>query len=157
VDGRRSNVRKKWVSELIDPVSRTWDVQAVRAICYPWDAEAILTIKLPARACEDFVAWSCEANGSFLVRSAYRLGIQSSLSNLSISAGHTIIPLKFEPRTMYLGTSGRTGNLEPSLEGGSTPKAPHLCLEGGYCYLGCPIRPASTDVVCSSGLCCLWL
>jgi hypothetical protein len=25
VDGRRSNSRKKWVSELIDPVSRTWD------------------------------------------------------------------------------------------------------------------------------------
>jgi hypothetical protein len=49
----------------------------------PDDAEAILALKLPARPCDDFIAWSQEANGMFSVRSAYRLGIELILSALS--------------------------------------------------------------------------
>jgi hypothetical protein len=56
---------------------------AVRDCCLPCDANVILSIKLPNRACDDFIAWSGESNGMFSVRSAYRLGIQSTLENLN--------------------------------------------------------------------------
>ena len=56
---------------------------AVRECCLPHDAEVILNIKLPARSTDDFIAWSGENNGSFSVRSAYRIGMQPKLQNLS--------------------------------------------------------------------------
>jgi hypothetical protein len=55
----------------------------VRECCSPYDENMILSIKLPARACDDFTAWSGESNGMFSVRSAYRLGIQPNLQNLN--------------------------------------------------------------------------
>jgi hypothetical protein len=83
VEGRRNNSRKKWVSDLIDRDTRSWDEAAVRGCCFPRDADAILSIKLPGRSCEDFVAWSGESNGAFSGRSAYRLGVNPILSSLS--------------------------------------------------------------------------
>jgi hypothetical protein len=83
VEGRRNNSRKKWVSELIDANTNTWDVNEVRGCCAARDAEAILSIKLPVRASEDFVAWSAESNGIFSVRSAYRLGLQPTIDALA--------------------------------------------------------------------------
>jgi hypothetical protein len=56
VEGRQGNSRMKWVSELINPLTRMWDEPAVRGCCLPRDADAILPIKLPTRASEDFVA-----------------------------------------------------------------------------------------------------
>jgi hypothetical protein len=78
VDGKRGSLRRKWVSELINPITRSWDKEAVRECCWPHDANTILNIKLPARATEDFLAWSGESNGIFSVRSAYRIGMQES-------------------------------------------------------------------------------
>jgi hypothetical protein len=82
-EGRRNNSRKKWVSELINLQTRTWDEQAVRDNCMPQDARAILSIKLPARPCDDFIAWNGESNSLFTFRSAYRLGLQPTLEKLS--------------------------------------------------------------------------
>jgi hypothetical protein len=83
VSGRLGNSRHRWVSELINPSTRTWDEGMVRSCCPPSDADAILAIKLPQRQCDDFVAWFPEKNGIFSVRSAYRLGLQPSLDLLS--------------------------------------------------------------------------
>jgi hypothetical protein len=79
----RSNCRRRWVSELINLDTMTWNETMVRSSCTHWDATAILTIKLPARRCDDFVAWFPESNGIFSVRSAYRLGMQPALEILS--------------------------------------------------------------------------
>jgi hypothetical protein len=54
--GRRGNARRRWVSELIDPATRSWKEDVVRNCCFPEDAEVVLAIKLSARDCEDFVA-----------------------------------------------------------------------------------------------------
>jgi hypothetical protein len=56
---------------------------AVRDCFWPHDVNTILNIKLPARATEDFVAWSGESNGIFSVGSAYRIDMQDSLQQLS--------------------------------------------------------------------------
>jgi hypothetical protein len=83
---RWGNSHRKWVSELINPTTRTRDEATIRECCLPHDVETILSIKLPARACDDFVAWSGEAgeaSGMFSVRSAYRLGMQPTLERLN--------------------------------------------------------------------------
>jgi hypothetical protein len=83
VSGRLGNSRRRWISELINPSTRTWDEGMVRSCCPPSDADAILAIKLPQRQCDDFVAWFPKKNGIFSVHSAYRLGLQQSLDLLS--------------------------------------------------------------------------
>ncbi|KAK1668586.1 hypothetical protein QYE76_056745 [Lolium multiflorum] len=83
VEGRRNNSRKRWVSELINPITRTWDEEAIRSCCAPADARVILSIKIPVRASEDFIAWSAESNGIFSVRSAYRVGVNPTIQRLS--------------------------------------------------------------------------
>ena len=50
LDGKRGLSRRKWVSELINADTRTWNEAAVRDCCYPHDAAVILNIKLAARA-----------------------------------------------------------------------------------------------------------
>jgi hypothetical protein len=79
--GRRNNAREKWVSELIDPMTRQWDVAKVRRIFHPQDAEVVLNIKIPARPVSDMVAWHPEKHGLFTVRSAYRLGMRATWMN----------------------------------------------------------------------------
>jgi hypothetical protein len=83
VDGRRGHSRKKWVADLIDHESRTWNEAIVRECVWPHDANTILNIKLPSRATEDFIAWSGESNRAFSVRSEYRIGMQDSWQRLS--------------------------------------------------------------------------
>jgi ribonuclease HI len=79
VSGKKTHSRLKWVSDIIDPRTRKWDEGMIRRICYEHDAETILRIKLPVRHVDDFVAWHCEPNGIFSVRSAYRLGMRQKL------------------------------------------------------------------------------
>jgi beta-lactamase class D len=57
-------------------VDGTWDEQVVKRIFWPMDAELILTIRLSARAEEDFLAWHPDKWGVFSVRSAYKLALQ---------------------------------------------------------------------------------
>jgi hypothetical protein len=63
--------------------NRSWNEVAVHDLCWPHDVNTILNIKLHPRATEDFVAWSGENNGIFRVHSAYRIGMQDSLQQLS--------------------------------------------------------------------------
>jgi hypothetical protein len=59
----------------------------------------ILGIKLVPRAQDDFMAWSGESNGIFFVRSAYRIGMQDGLDNLSQGQSST-------PRRWVIGKFG---------------------------------------------------
>jgi hypothetical protein len=79
---RRTN-RRRWVSELINPDTRSWDERLIREISYAHDADMILSIKLPMTPCDDFVAWLPEKNGMFTVSSAYRLGLEPALIAMS--------------------------------------------------------------------------
>jgi hypothetical protein len=72
----------KWVSELIDQGTRSWKEDVIREFFWPHDAQCILSIKLPSRAQVDFLAWNGESNGTFSVRSAYRIGMQPILEKL---------------------------------------------------------------------------
>jgi hypothetical protein len=83
ISGMREHSRLRWVSDLINPATRTWDEVTIRKIFFHHDAEAVLALKLPPRATDDFVAWNCEDNGIFTVRSAYRLGLAPSVERLS--------------------------------------------------------------------------
>ena len=61
------------VSELIDPLSIVWDIQALKMHFIPIDWELILNIPLTTRRQPDFWAWHYEKIGVFSVRSAYRM------------------------------------------------------------------------------------
>jgi hypothetical protein len=77
VIGKANHRRSRWVSDLIDQVTKTWKEEEVKSLFYPPDAEAVLQIKIPSFEGEDFIAWHHEKNGKFSVKSAYRLGMDS--------------------------------------------------------------------------------
>ncbi|XP_071679985.1 uncharacterized protein [Lolium perenne] len=83
VDVKRRTNRRRWVSELINPATRSWDERLIREICYAHDADVILSIKLPMTPYDDFVAWLPEKNDMFTVSSAYRLGLEPALTAMS--------------------------------------------------------------------------
>jgi hypothetical protein len=83
VSGMKERCRLKWVSQLIDPATRSWDEAIIHKYFYHHGAEAILPIKIPAKPTNDFVAWHFESNGVFTVKSAYRLGMQPKAQHLS--------------------------------------------------------------------------
>ncbi|XP_073355316.1 uncharacterized protein [Aegilops tauschii subsp. strangulata] len=61
------------VSELIDPVSRTWNKQVINDHFLAHDADVILNIPLSSRVQPDFWAWHYDRKGFFSVRSVYRM------------------------------------------------------------------------------------
>ena len=61
------------LSELINPVTSSWDVDVLETHLYAMDKEAILNIPLSSRVQDDFWAWHYERKGVFTVRSAYKL------------------------------------------------------------------------------------
>jgi hypothetical protein len=73
----------------IDLTTRTWWEALVRECCLPCDVDVVLAIKLPTRPCEDFVAWGFKPNGMFSVCSAYHLGLQPVIDNLSTGQSST--------------------------------------------------------------------
>jgi hypothetical protein len=79
---RRTN-RRRWVSELIDPATRSWDERLIQEIRYAHDADMVLSLKLPMTPYDDFVAWLPEKNGMFTVSSACRLGLEPALTAMS--------------------------------------------------------------------------
>ena len=74
--GKPNNSRLKWVSDLIDPATKTWREDTVRSLFHPADAHEVLRIRIPAVQDEDFIAWAHEKNGLFSVRSAYKLEME---------------------------------------------------------------------------------
>jgi hypothetical protein len=73
--GNASKIRIKWVSDLIEPSTKTWKEDMVRKIFYPPDAETVLQISIPAFEGDDRLAWSYDQTGIFSVKSAYRLAL----------------------------------------------------------------------------------
>ena len=61
------------VSELINPVTRSWNKQALTEHFIPADVDFILNIPFSTRQHEDFWAWHYDKRGIFSVRSAYRM------------------------------------------------------------------------------------
>lgn len=61
------------VAELIDVTTPTWGEQLIRFVFMSFDADAILAIPLCTRNIEDFWAWSGERGGTFSVKSAYHM------------------------------------------------------------------------------------
>jgi hypothetical protein len=60
-----SRQRLRWVSDLINPVTRSWDEAKVRFLLYPPDAEEVLKITLFINQYDDSIAWAHERNGTF--------------------------------------------------------------------------------------------
>jgi hypothetical protein len=88
--GNASKLRIRWVSELIDPSTKTWREDLVRKVFYPPDADTVLQIKLPAFHGEDHLAWHYEKTGLFTVKSAYRLAldVRDKENMIGISKNH---------------------------------------------------------------------
>jgi hypothetical protein len=69
---RRGNTMIDHVSELLDPISGSWDHELVDDCL--WPADAIHVKKIPVcMEMEDFWAWRLEPKGNFSVKSAYKL------------------------------------------------------------------------------------
>jgi len=58
------------VSDLINPITSSWDEELVRDVFWPEDAGLILSIPL-IPGYEDFLAWHYDPRGVFSVKSAY--------------------------------------------------------------------------------------
>ena len=66
------------LSELIDQMSRSWNMQAVRDFLSPLDWELIESIPLSTSPQDDYYwAWHYEKSGVFSVRSTYRMLVRS--------------------------------------------------------------------------------
>ncbi|KAL0410764.1 UNVERIFIED_CONTAM: hypothetical protein Slati_3666100 [Sesamum latifolium] len=61
------------VSELIDPISGSWNSQSVETIFWPDEVETILGIPLSRTGGLDTWVWHHTINGRFSVRSAYHV------------------------------------------------------------------------------------
>lgn len=60
------------VSELIDPITGSWDIQLLNDVFWEEDVKEIMTI--PVRIDQnDFVAWHFDNKGTFSVKSAYHV------------------------------------------------------------------------------------
>jgi hypothetical protein len=73
---KKGRMRLRWVSQLMKPGQREWDVQRLQTCMYPHDIEEILKIRLSNTNTEDILAWHYEKTRLFSVRSAYRLALQ---------------------------------------------------------------------------------
>ena len=73
---RRSRLR--WVNQLMEEDGKEWNVNLIRQIFHQFDVEEICKIPIARTDTRDCIAWHCEKNGVFSVRSEYKL--QATLS-----------------------------------------------------------------------------
>ena len=59
------------VGVLINPITRTWDVNLVSQLFLPFEQERVLSIPLSLRFPDDVLCWDLEKDGAYSVRSAY--------------------------------------------------------------------------------------
>jgi hypothetical protein len=90
VFGNASKSRLRWVSDFIDPSSKSWKEDLVRTIFHPPDAEMVLNIRIPSFNGNDYIAWNHENNGFFSVKSAYRLAVE--INSKTDGAGQSCRP-----------------------------------------------------------------
>jgi hypothetical protein len=86
---KRQRSRLRWVSQLMGPGKREWDVPLLQSILFPHDVEEVLKTRLSGRRQEDFVAWHYEKSGIFSVRSAYHLAVQIDQAELNAAGCST--------------------------------------------------------------------
>lgn len=60
------------VSDLISPVTGTWDEELIREVFWPEDVQSILAIPIKP-GFEDMVAWHYDPRGIFSTKSAYHV------------------------------------------------------------------------------------
>lgn len=63
------------VSELMSPITRTWDEQLVNDTFCPRDAEIILAMPTDGES-DDWPAWHFDPKGIFSVKSAYKVAVR---------------------------------------------------------------------------------
>lgn len=68
------------VSELINMTTASWREDVIRTVFLLYDADAILAIPLCTRNVSYFWSWSGERRVNFLVKSAYRLILNTKLN-----------------------------------------------------------------------------
>lgn len=78
--------RLRWVYQLIDPISRSWNQELIQQIFSPFDASEIINIRLPLTNVEDSIAWHHEKFGLFTVRSAYKLAMLNRVTGPQTSS-----------------------------------------------------------------------
>ena len=61
------------VSALINPITKWWNVNLVRATFLPFEADTILRIPLTHNMLEDKIIWLGNNQGEFTVKSAYHI------------------------------------------------------------------------------------
>jgi hypothetical protein len=80
------------VLELINETSATWKEEVICEFFLPMDALAILRIPLCTRRQKDFWAWNCDNKGPFLVRSSYRMMINTKKNRENYYQGNDSSP-----------------------------------------------------------------
>ena len=83
------------VSSLIDPDTRWWKIDSVRALFLPVDADAILKIPLSFNLPKDRIIWIGNKKGEFSVKSAYFIAVNllESSEVVECSSGDPFLPL----------------------------------------------------------------
>jgi hypothetical protein len=69
----RGNGLYSKVSELINPVMGTWDIELLNSLFSVVDVQRILEIPLNNQGFDDFIAWHYNKNGRYSVRSGYHI------------------------------------------------------------------------------------
>jgi hypothetical protein len=77
------------VSDLIDPVTETWDEPLLRSLMSVVDVERILEIPINHKGFDDFLAWNHTSHGSYTVHSGYHLQWKHQFG---ASAGQLALP-----------------------------------------------------------------
>jgi hypothetical protein len=72
---KRGRSRIRWVSQLMVPGRREWDVPLLKTVIFPHDAQEVVKVWLFDRAPDDHVAWFYEKFGVFSIKSAYHLAV----------------------------------------------------------------------------------
>jgi hypothetical protein len=65
--GKKNLSRLKWVSELLDQRTCSWDMDLIKHIFYPIDADIIAKMKKPQGSVDDYVAWHYEKSGIYII------------------------------------------------------------------------------------------
>ncbi|KAG7581071.1 Reverse transcriptase domain [Arabidopsis suecica] len=69
------------VSDLLDPINGSWDLDSLQEHFFPGDVELILKLK-PVRSSEDFFIWEHTKSGEYSVKSGYWLAFQRQKAEL---------------------------------------------------------------------------
>ncbi|KAF7153136.1 hypothetical protein RHSIM_Rhsim01G0076000 [Rhododendron simsii] len=84
---RREDIKK--VADLIDSDTKSWKVSLIRETFNQEDADAILSIAISYTSQRDRKIWHPSPNGTFSVKSAYRLAKESSSSHHNLQEGQS--------------------------------------------------------------------